>query len=221
MEYTRLRSRVRLWSLPSFLMLAAALAMFHLGGPELNLSGHWVGVAQLVWVPSLIGSCVTLWLLLTMSGARGNRSLPLSLAFLAGAEFCALLLPVTEVSGLSWGNGNGLMPAISFAALALTAIIWTATGIVDPALSSRSVYAVAMSAVLIVGFLLSYAFFYMMQGAMVMGPASALLWGASYDRRLRPYGKGTKAGRAPLATLTFVTFLGLPMLLLGLPYLLN
>lgn len=55
---------------------------------------------------------------------------------------------------------------------------------------------------------------------MASGLAASLLWGLSYDRRLHPYRK-PKAERygSPWALMLF-TFLGLPMLLLGLPYLL-
>ncbi len=208
------------WSGVSFTLFISSLVMIFWGGPVLELDGRKVGLAQMIWLPGLIGSCSCLWLLFTMRGVRSSVSIPVSLGNLAGAEVFSLLLPVDQVSGLVWASGNGLVPAISFAALALTSLIWTATGLIDPPRLNRTAYGVALAAVLIVGFLLSYDYFWSLQGAMASGLAASLLWGLSYDRRLHPYRK-SKAERygSPWALMLF-TFLGLPMLLLGLPYLL-
>lgn len=216
----RLRSRVAVWSGISFLMFLASLIMIFWGGPVLELDGRRLGLAQLLWLPSLIGSCSCLWLLLTMSGARAAITIPVSLGNLAAAEVFSLLLPVEEVSGLVWETGNGLVPAISFAALALTSLTWTATSLIDPARSNRTTYAVALAAVLIIVFLLSYNYFWSLQGAMAAGLAAALFWGMSYDRRLHPYRKQRAERYGSPGALFLITFLGLPMLLLGLPYLL-
>lgn len=194
--------------------------MIFWGGPVLELEGKRVGIAQLFWLPGLIGSCSCLWLLLTLSGARGTISISVSLGNLAGAEVFSLLLPVKEVSGLVWETGNGLVPSISFAALALTSLTWTATALIDPSRTNRTTYAVALAAVLMVGFLLSYSFLWSLQGAMAAGLAAALFWGMSYDRRLHPYSKRNVRTKSSPAALFLTTFLGLPMLLLGLPYLL-
>jgi hypothetical protein len=216
----RLRSRVVIWSGLSFLILLSSLYMIFWGGPVLEMDGRRLGLAPLLWLPGLIGSCSCLWLLLTMSGVRSGISIPVSLGNLALSEGCSLLLPVKEVSGLVWETGNGLVPAISFAALALTALIWTATTLVDPVRSNRTTYAVALAAVLIIGFLLSYEFFWSLQGAMAAGLAASLFWGMSYDRRLSPYRKAKAERYGSPGVLFLSTFLGLPMLLLGLPYLL-
>jgi|GEM_PF-1363432 len=216
----RLRSRVKVLTSISFLIFLASLAMIYWGGPVLELDGTRLGLAQLIWLPGMIGSCAGLWLLLTLSGARGNVSIPLALGNLAAAEVFSLLLPVKEVSGLVWETGNGLVPAISFAALALTSLTWTATGLVDPARSNRAIYAVAVAAVLLIGFLLSFNYFWSLQGALAASLAAALFWGMSYDQRLHPYRKVKVEPKASAAALFLMTFLGLPMLLLGLPYLL-
>jgi len=216
----QLRSRVVFWSVVSFLMFLIALSMIFWRGPVLELEGRRLGVAPLIWLPGLIGSCSCLWMLLTLSGARGSVSLSVSLGNLAAAEVFSLLLPVDEVSGLVWETGNGLVPAVSFAALALTSLTWTAIVLVDTSRVNRAVYGVALAAVLTIGFLLSYNYLLSLQGAMAAGLAAALFWGMSYDRRLSPYQK-TKAERyGSPGTLFLVTFLGLPMMLLGLPYLL-
>lgn len=186
----------------------------------MELEGRWLGLAQLMWLPGLIGSCSCLWLLLTRYGVRASISIPVSLGNLAIAEAFALLLPVKEVSGLVWETGNGLVPAISFAALALTSLTWTATALVDPSRTNRTTYAVALAAVLIIGFLLSYNYFWSLQGAMATSLAAALFWGMSYDRRLHPFRKPKVQKTGSAGALFLMTFLGLPMLLLGLPYLL-
>ncbi len=217
---SRLRSRVVAWSVISFLMLLSSLLMIFWGGPVLELDGRRLGLAQLIWLPGLIGSCSCLWLLLTRNGARGIISIPVSLGNLAAAEVFTLLLPIEEVSGLVWETGNGLVPAISFAALALTSLTWTATALVDPIRTNRTTYGVALAAVLIIGFLLSYNYFWSLQGAMAAGLAAALFWGMSYDRRLRPFKKHKVERLGSPGALFLITFLGLPMLLLGLPYLL-
>lgn len=217
----RLRSRVAIWSGISFLMLLSSLSMIFWGGPVLELAGNRLGLAQLIWLPGLIGSCSCLWLLLTMSGARAMISIPISLVNLAAAEVFSLLLPVEEVSGLVWKTGNGLVLAISFAALALTSLTWTATSLIDPPRMNRTTYGVALAAVLIVGFLLSYKYLWSLQGAMAAGLAGALFWGMSYDRRLHPYRKHKAERYGSPGAIFLTTFLGLPMLLLGLPYLLH
>jgi hypothetical protein len=219
-EDNRLRSRVVMWSGLSFLMFLSSLLMIFWGGPVLDLEGRRFGIAPLIWLPGLIGSCSCLWMLLTLNGARGSVSIPVSLGNLAAAEVFSLLLPVEEVSGLVWETGNGLVPAISFAALALTSLTWTATALVDPSRTNRTAYTVALAAVLMVGFLLSYNYFWSLQGAMAAGLAAALFWGMSYDRRLHPYAKKKVRTKSFPGTLFLMTFLGLPMLLLGLPYLL-
>ncbi len=216
----RLRSRVVMWSGLSFLMFLSSLVLIFWGGPVLELEGREIGVAQLLWLPGLIGSCSGLWMLLTLSGARGSVSIPVALGNLAGAEMFSLLLPVKEVSGLVWDTGNGLVPAISFAALALTSLTWTAISLIDPSRSNRNSYTVALAAVLIIGFLLSYNYIWSLQGAMAAGLAAALFWGMSYDRRLHPYAKLKNGTKSSPGALFLITFLGLPMLLLGLPYLL-
>lgn len=217
----RLRSRVAIWSSLSFLMLLSSLVMIFWGGPVLELEGREVGIAQLMWLPGLIGSCACLWMLLTMSGARGSVSIPVSLVNLAAAEIFSLLLPIEEVSGLVWEAGNGLVPAISFAAIALTSLTWTAIALIDPSRTNRTAYAVALAAVLMVGFLLSYNYLWSLQGALAAGLAAALFWGMSYDRRLHPYRKQKVKTKSSPGALFLITFLGLPMLLLGLPYLLR
>jgi hypothetical protein len=209
-----------MWSSLSFLMFLSSLLMIFWGGPVLELEGKKFGLAQIIWLPGLIGSCSCLWMLLTMSGARGTISIPVSLGNLAGAEIFSLLLPVKEVSGLVWETGNGLVPAISFAALALTSLTWTALAMVDPSRTNRNAYAVALAAVLIIGFLLSFNYFWSLQGVMASGLAAALFWGMSYDRRLQPYRKLKIKTKSSPGALFLITFLGLPMLLLGLPYLL-
>ena len=209
-----------MWSSLSFLMFLSSLLMIFWGGPVLELEGKKFGLAQIIWLPGLIGSCSCLWMLLTMSGARGTISIPVSLGNLAGAEIFSLLLPVKEVSGLVWETGNGLVPAISFAALALTSLTWTALAMVDPSRTNRTAYAVALAAVLIIGFLLSFNYFWSLQGVMASGLAAALFWGMSYDRRLQPYRKLKIKTKSSPGALFLITFLGLPMLLLGLPYLL-
>ena len=215
----RLRFRVKTWGLLSFLVLAASVALIFYEGPFLELNGHRAGVGQILWVPGLIGSCVCLWLLLTLSGAHSGLSVPLALGALAGAELCALFLPVSEVSGLYWEKANGLVPAITFASLALTSVIWTATRLIDPSRTNRHIYMVALAAVLVVGLLLSYRFFWSLQGVMATGLAASLLWGMAYDPRLHPYGRKQK-GRGQPGALLLMTFHGLPLLLLGLPYVL-
>jgi len=215
----RLRFRVKTWGLLSFLVLTASVALIFYEGPFLELNGHRAGVGQILWVPGLIGSCVCLWLLLTLSGAHSGLSVPLALGALAGAELCALFLPVSEVSGLYWEKGNGIVPDITFASLALTSVIWTATRLIDPSRTSRHTYTVALAAVLVIGFLLSYKFFWSLQGVMATGLAASLLWGMAYDPRLHPYGRKQK-GRGQPGALLLMTFLGLPLLLLGLPYVL-
>lgn len=220
MDDSRLRYRVVMWSSLSFLMFLSSLLMIFWGGPVLELEGKKFGLAQIIWLPGLIGSCSCLWMLLTMSGARGTISIPVSLGNLAGAEIFSLLLPVKEVSGLVWETGNGLVPAISFAALALTSLTWTALAMVDPSRTNRNAYAVALAAVLIIGFLLSFNYFWSLQGVMASGLAAALFWGMSYDRRLQPYRKLKIKTKSSPGALFLITFLGLPMLLLGLPYLL-
>ncbi|HNU36596.1 MAG TPA: hypothetical protein PKJ15_08350 [Methanomassiliicoccales archaeon] len=217
---SRLRSRVVAWSVISFLMFLSSLSMIFWGGPVLELEGKRLGLAQLIWLPGLIGSCACIWMLLTLSGVRGSISIPVSLGNLAAAEVFSLLLPVEEVSGLVWETGNGLVPAISFAALALTSLTWTAILLVDPARTSRTAYTVALAAVLIIGFLLSYNFFWSLQGVMAAGLAAALFWGMSYDGRIRPLRKQKVERFGSPGALFLITFLGLPMLLLGLPYLL-
>lgn len=221
MEDKRLRSRIKVWACLSFFLLIISISFIYWGGPILEFDGRRLPLGQLTWLPGLIGACSCLWLLLTLGRARANVSIPLSLANLAAAEALILLLPVEEVSGLDWGTGNGLVPAISFAALALTSITWTATGLIDPLRTNRMMYAVALAAVLVIGFLLSYEYLWSLQGALASALAAALLWGMSYDQRLRPY-KGGKLERtvSPWA-LALMTFLGLPLLLLGLPYLLH
>ncbi len=221
MDDNRLRSRVAIWSSLSFLMLLSSLVMIFWGGPVLELEGREVGIAQLMWLPGLIGSCACLWMLLTMSGARGSVSIPVSLVNLAAAEIFSLLLPIEEVSGLVWEAGNGLVPAISFAAIALTSLTWTAIALIDPSRTNRTAYAVALAAVLMVGFLLSYNYLWSLQGALAAGLAAALFWGMSYDRRLHPYRKQKVKTKSSPGALFLITFLGLPMLLLGLPYLLR
>ena len=215
----RLRFRVKTWGLLSFLVLTASVALIFYEGPFLELNGHRAGVGQILWVPGLIGSCVCLWLLLTLSGAHSGLSVPIALGALAGAELCALFLPVSEVSGLYWEKGNGLVPAITFASLALTSVIWTATRLIDPSRTNRHIYMVALAAVLVVGLLLSYRFFWSLQGVMATGLAASLLWGMAYDPRLHPYGRKQK-GRGQPGALLLMTFHGLPLLLLGLPYVL-
>ncbi|MHC1679767.1 MAG: hypothetical protein AB9860_00740 [Methanomassiliicoccales archaeon] len=209
-----------MWASLSFLMFLSSLVLIFWGGPVLELEGRRFGVAQLIWLPGLIGSCSGLWVLLTMSGARGSVSIPVSLGNLAAAEMFSLLLPVEEVSGLVWETGNGLVLAISFAALAITSLTWTATALIDPSRTNRNTYAVALAAVLIIGFLLSYNYFWSLQGALAAGLAAALFWGMSYDRRLHPYRKLKGKTKSSPGALFLMTFLGLPMLLLGLPYLL-
>jgi hypothetical protein len=201
-------------------MLLTSLVLIYMGGPVLEVGGRQLGIAQLIWLPALIGSCSCLWMMLTLSGVRGSISIPASLINLAAAEVFSLLLPVEEVSGMVWEAENGLVPAISFAALALTSLIWTATSLMDPARSNRTAYVVALGAVLSIGFLLSYNYLWSLQGAMAAGLAASILWGRSYDRRLHPNRKGkVERGMSP-AALFLITFLGLPILLLGLPYLL-
>jgi len=217
---SRLRSRVAMWSGLSFLMFISSLVMIFWGGPILELEGKEIGIAQLIWLPGLIGSCSCLWMLLTMRDARGIMSIPVSLGNLAAAEMFSLLLPVEEVSGLVWETGNGLVLAISFAALALTSLTWTAIALIDPSRTNRTAYTVALSAVLIIGFLLSYNYLWSLQGALAAGLAGALFWGMSYDRRLHPYRKQKVKSKSSPGALFLITFLGLPMLLLGLPYLL-
>jgi len=216
----RLRSRVAICSGICFLMFLSSLALIFWGGPVLELDGRRLGLAQLIWLPGLIGSCSCLWLLLTLSGVRSTISLLVSLGNLAGAEAFSLLLPVNEVSGLVWETGNGLVPAISFAALALTSLTWTATALMDPTRSDRTAYAVALAAVLIIGFLLSYNYLWSLQGVMAAGLAAALFWGMSYDRRLHPYRRQKAERYGSPGVLLLITFLGLPMLLLGVPFLL-
>lgn len=216
----RLRSRVAIWSGISFLMLLSSLSMIFWGGPVLELAGNRLGLAPLIWLPGLIGSCSCLWLLLTMSGARAMISIPISLVNLAAAEVFSLLLPIKEVSGLVWETGNGLVLAISFAALALTSLTWTATSLIDPPRMNRTTYGVALAAVLIIGFLLSYNYLWSLQGAMAAGLSGGLFWGMSYDRRLHPYRKQKAERYGSPGAIFLITFLGLPMLLLGLPYLL-
>ncbi|HNX48348.1 MAG TPA: hypothetical protein PLC39_05730 [Methanomassiliicoccales archaeon] len=220
MDDIRLRSRVMLWSGLSFLIFLSSLIMIFWGGPVLELEGRRIGIAQIIWLPGLIGSCSGLWLLLTLSGARGGISLSVALGNLAGAEALSLLLPVKEVSGMVWETGNGLVPATSFAALALTSLTWTAITLADPSRSTRTAYSVALAAVLAIGFLLSYNYLWSLQGAMAVGLAAALFWGMAYDRRLHPYSKVKVKKQGSPWVVLLITFLGLPMLLLGLPYLL-
>ncbi|MHC1710385.1 MAG: hypothetical protein AB9819_08280 [Methanomassiliicoccales archaeon] len=201
-------------------MFLSSLFLIFWGGPVLELEGRRIGLAQLIWLPGLIGSCSCLWMLLTQSGARSSMSIPVSLGNLAAAEMFSLLLPVKEVSGLVWETGNGLVPAISFAALALTSLTWTAVALMDPSRTNRNAYAVAIAAVLIIGFLLSLNYIWSLQGAMAAALAAALFWGMSYDRRLHPYAKQKNKMKSSPGALFLMTFLGLPMLLLGLPYLL-
>jgi len=220
-EDRRLRSRVKWSAALSMLLLSASLIMIFQGYLFMDIDGRDVGVGQIIWLPALIGSCSWLWLLLTLSGARPNVSLPISIIALAGAEFFALIMPVEEVSGMAWEAGNGLIPSISFVALALTAIIWTATGLIDPLRENRTMYAVAMTAVVLIGFLLSYEYFWYLQGAMAASLASALLWGAFYDGRLHIYVRGKLKKRRSVAMVLMISFIVLPMLLLGIPFLLQ
>lgn len=219
-EDRRLRSRVKVWSALSLLLLAASLVMIFQGYLFMDIDGRTVGLGQMIWLPSLIGSCSGLWLLMTMAGARPGLSLPISIAALAGAEFFALVVEVREVSGMAWEPGNGLIPALSFAALALTSITWTATGLIDPLRSNRAMYAVAMAAAVMIGLILSYMYFWSLQGVMATGLASALFWGAAYDDRLHRYSKGGRK-RWSVSLVFMATFMGLPMLLLGVPFLLQ
>jgi hypothetical protein len=205
----------------SFLMLIASLIIILQGTYRIDLDGEQVGLGEVLWLPALIGSCASLWLLLTLSRARTLASLPLALIALTGAEACALLLPIKPISGLSWETDNALVPAISFASLALTALIWTATVIIDPPRRSWGTYGVALTATVLIGLLLSYQYFYYLQGVMATSLAGAMVWGFVYDRRLHRYAREDMKGRgAPLAAF-IATFLALPMLMIGLPYLLQ
>ena len=203
-------------------MLSAALVLIFHGDLLMDVDGTRVGIGQVLWLPGLIGSCACLWMLMTLSGARTNQSLAISLITLATAEGFVLLLPVQELSGMDWPTGNGLVPAISFASLALSAITWTATGIVDPLHQDWWTYGVALAAVALIGFILSYQYFWYLQGVVATSLAGTLVWGAVYDRRLHRYGdeKG-KGDRGAPAAVFVATFLALPMLLLGPPYLLQ
>ena len=186
----RLRSRVVIWSGLSFLMFLSSLFMIFFGGPSAGAG------RKAVWTCSAHLAARSDRLLLlppgccSPSAGRAEASaIPFSLGNLAAAEIFSLLLPVKEVSGLVWETGNGLVPAISFAALAITSLTWTATALIDPSRTNRTAYTVALAAVLIIGFLLSYNYFWSLQGAMVAGLAAALFWGMSYDHRLHPYKK--------------------------------
>jgi hypothetical protein len=221
-ENRALSFRVKGWAVISFLMLFIAIILIFQGGLYTDVDGREVGIGQIIWLPGLIGSCSCLWLLLTLAGTRTNISIAISLIALAGAEVCALLLPVREVSGLNWEAGNGLVPAISFASLAITALTWTASGVVDPLRQNWWTYGVAFAATALIGLILSYQYFPFLQGVMATTLASSLVWGLAYDGRLHRYGskKKTKTRSAPVA-LFLITFLALPMLMLGLPYLLR
>jgi hypothetical protein len=203
-------------------MLSAALILIFQGGLYLDVDGREVGVGQLLWFPALIGSCSCLWLLLTLAGTRTNISISISLIALAGAEASALLIPVHEISGLNWEAGNGLVPAVSFASLAITALTWTATGVIDPLRHNWWTYGVAFAAAALIGLILSYQYFGYLQGVMATTLAAALVWGLAYDKRLHQYGNGTKGKVRSAPVAVFMgTFLLLPMLMLGLPYLLR
>lgn len=221
-EHRALRFRVKGWSVISLLMLSAALILIFQGGIYLDVDGREVGIGQLLWLPALIGSCSGLWLLLTLAGTRTNISISISLVALAGAEACALLLSVEPVSGLNWEAGNGLVPAISFASLAITALTWTATGLIDPLRHNWWTYGVALAATAFIGLILSYQYFWYLQGVTATTLAASLMWGLAYDKRLHQYGKGKKekSRSAPVAVF-MLTFLVLPMLMLGVPYLLR
>lgn len=222
MENRALIFRVKGWAVISSLMLFAALVLIFQGGNYVDVDGRRVGIGQLIWLPGLIGSCSCLWLLLTLAGTRTNISISISLVALAGAEACALLLPVREISGLNWEAGNGLVPAISFASLAMTALTWTATGVVDPLRRDWWSYGVALAATATIGLILSYQYFWYLQGVMATALAAALVWGLAYDGRLHQYGHGGKVKvRTSPIVLFMATFLMMPMLLLGLPYLLR
>ncbi|MCG7845294.1 MAG: hypothetical protein MIO90_07690 [Methanomassiliicoccales archaeon] len=214
--------RVKGWAVISFLMLFTALVLIFQGGLFMDVDGREVGIGQMLWLPGLIGSCSCLWLLLTLTGTRTNISISISLIALASAEVCTLLLPVWEVSGLNWEAGNGLVPAISFASLAITALTWTATGVVDPLRQNWWTYGVAFAATALIGLILSYQYLWFLQGVMATTLASSLVWGLAYDGKLHHYssGKRTKRRSAPVS-LFLITFLALPMLMLGLPYLLR
>lgn len=215
-------NRVKGWAVISFIILSISLLLIFLGGPSVEVDGREVGVGQTMWLPGLIGSCSCLWLLLTLAGTRTNISISISLIALTGAEVCALLLPVREVSGLNWDAGNGLVPAISSASLAITALTWTATGVVDPLRRNLWTYGVAFAAIAPIGLILSYQYFWFLQGVLATALVSALVWGMAYDARLYPHrnGKKEKVRGAPMV-LFLISFLAMPMLMLGLPYLLR
>jgi len=217
-----LRFRVKGWSIISFSLLTMSLIMTFQGGFYIDVDGQRLGLGTMLWLPGLIASCSCLWLLMTMSGARTNISLPISLAALAGAEVCALLIPIREISGLNWDGGNGLVPAISFASLALTALTWTATMTMDPLRQNWWTYGVALVATVLIGFILSYQYFWFLQGVMATSLAGALTWGLAYDHHLQVWRKEKKGLRPQAPGMVFLaSFLALPLLMIGLPYLMQ
>ncbi len=100
-----------------------------------------------MWLPGLIGSCSCLWLLLSLSGARGSTSIPVSLGNLAAAEvFPAAPGRGSLRSGLGdrqrAGPGDILRcPGPDLAHL-------DGHRAADPSRSNRTTYAVALAAVL-------------------------------------------------------------------------
>jgi len=215
-----LDNHVKAWTTTSLLLLSISLVLICQGDIVVRIGSTSIGAGQVLWLPGLIGSCSCLWLILTMLGARTNLSLAISLAALAGAEACTLLLPMNKIDGLDWNDGYGLVLAISFASLAITAITWTATGVIDPARHNWWSYGVAFAATVLVGLALSYLYFGFLQGALATALAAALIWGAAYDKRLDRYGDAEHEKGHPFILL-ILTFLALPLLILGMPYLLQ
>ncbi|MDD1772562.1 MAG: hypothetical protein LUQ09_06530 [Methanomassiliicoccales archaeon] len=211
---------VKAWTTTSLLLLSISLVLICQGDIFFSIGSTSIGAGQMLWLPGLIGSCSCLWLMLTMLGARTNISLTISLAALAGAEACTLLLPTNKIDGLDWNEGYGLVLGISFASIAITAITWTATGVIDPARRNWWSYGVALAATVLVGLALSYFYFGFLQGALATALAAALIWGAAYDKRLDRYGDVKDERGHPIILLT-LTFLALPLLILGMPYLLQ
>ncbi|MBN1110397.1 MAG: hypothetical protein JXA45_06530 [Methanomassiliicoccales archaeon] len=212
---------VKGWAIVSFLLLLVSLVTVFQGTFRIDLNGEPIGLGQVLWLPALIGSCGSLWLLLTLSGTRTVVSISVALTALVGAEGCALLLPVSPIHGLFWEAGNALVPAISFASLALTALTWTATLLVDPPRRSWWTYGVALTAIVLMGFLLSYEYFYYLQGVMATSLAGALVWGSVLDRRLHRYSREGMEGKGATTAAFIATYLALPLLIIGMPYLLQ
>jgi hypothetical protein len=174
-------------------------------------------ISLALWPPFTIAFTGVLWSFLATERNGERTWMPISLIGLGGAAILLIIFGAVPYTGnADWGAF--LVPSVTLLSIAGVSLSWRALDSIKSSRYGPMPYLGVICVLLILSFLLAWAFFYYLIELIPMTIASAIIWGWVYDPTRPKLGSRRKEAGLRIG-IFFVTYLFIPFLVYFVPYL--